>query len=72
MTQQTRTPITLENLAALGGVIEDKVNARFGNELMFRAGDAWYIRSVDFKTIEDFAAWLKRNGPAIGFKGANS
>ena len=67
MTVTPQTPITLNDLVALGGTIEDKVNVRFGKEIIYRSRDTWYIGTANFKYVEDFVAWLKTRSASIGF-----
>lgn len=62
------TPVTIEKLVALGGVIEDGVNVRFGRQIAYEAAGSWYITSANFRCMEDVIGFLKVYGKSFGFE----
>lgn len=64
----SQTAITVEGLVEIGGIVEDKRNVRFGREIAYQSGNAWYLAYQSFRTIEDVQAWLKKYGGTIGWR----
>lgn len=56
------TPITLESLAAIGGVIEEPWRVRFGEHTAVLERGFWQIGLDSVRSVEAIQDHLKRHG----------